>query len=154
MQAMAHRVNAWHRHLQPILQKCEQRCSFDIHGLGSDIINIFPEDQPEKEINFVNVMENRDQSFTARYFLSLLLLTNTKNVHIEQKHPELNGKVVCRKEDLKIKLLSRERHLDNIHHMDEHMEQGKLKRTAESMADPLPSWSQPALPKKIKQKRA
>lgn len=155
MQDMVERVGKWHKHLQPILEQCEQRSNFDIHALGSDIIDMFPANEPEKEMSFADVMQQRDQSYTARYFLSLLLLTNTKNVHIERTQPELNGKTVCRKEDLKVKLISRNRHLDRIHNMDEHMPQQTQKRPAESMEElmlqqPSTSYQRPPPKKKAK----
>lgn len=121
MREMVKRVSKWHSTLRPILADSEKRNNFNIHELGSDIIDLFPADQPSKEITFSNVMENRDESYTARYFLSLLLLTNTKNVHISVTNPELNGKVVCKNEDLKITLLSRARHLDEVNNINEHL---------------------------------
>lgn len=157
MQAMVHRVSKWHNTLQPILAQSEQRNNFDINALGSDIIDMFPENEPSKEITFADVMENRDQSYTARYFLSLLLLTNTENIHITRSNPEMNGKTVCRREDLNIKLLSRARHLDNVHQIDEHLEKNRMKRPAEEPLDcqPGPSheYASPSVKKRKTQKK-
>lgn len=119
---MVERVSKWHEHLRPILRHSEARNNFNIHAVGSDIIDLFPEDKPDQEISFTNVMENRDQTYTARYFLSLLLLTNTKNVKLSVKHPEQNGKVLCSKDDMKIQLLSRTRHFDEVNKITEHLE--------------------------------
>lgn len=156
MQAMVKRVSKWHTTLQPILAQSEQRNNFDIHALGTDIIDMFPESEPSKEITFADVMENRDQSYTARYFLSLLLLTNTENVHITRTNPELNGKTVCRKEDLNIRLLSRARHLDNVHQIDAHLEMNRMKRSAEEPleceAGPSHAYASPVAKKRKTQK--
>lgn len=119
---MVERVSKWHENLRPVLQHSEARNNFNIHALGTDIINLFPEEKPDHEISFTNVMENRDATYTARYFLSLLLLTNNKNVKINVKHPEQNGKKLCSKDDLKIKLLSKTRHLDEVNKINEHLE--------------------------------
>lgn len=158
MQEMVERVSNWHKHLRPILERCEERSKFDIHALGSDIIDGFPEDEPEKVVSFADIMKSRDQSYTARYFLSLLLLTNTKNVHIERTEPELNGKKVCHKDDLKVKLLNRTRHLDSIQNMEsmEHMDTNTQKRPASEMDDSVAgpststSWQRPPPKKKTK----
>lgn len=126
MRDMVERVSKWHENLRPVLQHSEARNNFNIHALGTDIINLFPEEKPEHEISFTNVMENRDQTYTARYFLSLLLLANTKNVKINVKHPEQNGKVLCSKDDLKIKLLSRTRHMDEVNKINEHLDDSSI----------------------------
>lgn len=128
---MVERVGKWHEALKPVLQYSEQRNNFDIHALGSDIINHFPHqiESAANEISFANVMENRDQTYTARYFLSLLLLSNTKNVQISVKNVERNGKQVCSKDDLKIKLLSRTRHLDEVNKINKHFNEPKSHRT-------------------------
>lgn len=126
MRDMVERVSKWHENLRPVLQHSEARNNFNIHALGTDIINLFPEEKTDHEISFTNVMENRDQTYTARYFLSLLLLTNTKNVKIAVKHPEQNGKVLCSKDDLKIQLLSRTRHMDEVNKINEHLEDSSI----------------------------
>lgn len=120
---MAERVGKWHEMLRPVLANCEQRNNFDIHGLGSDIIDLFPKDDEAQatEISFSDIMKGRDQTYTARYFLSLLLLTNTKNVHLNVMHPEENGQKVCSKDDIRIKLQSRNRHLDEVNKIDQHL---------------------------------
>lgn len=125
MRDMVQRVGKWHEMLRPILAHSQQRNAFDIHALGTDIINLFPgdSDRQSDEISFTDVMKGRDQTYTARYFLSLLLLTNTKNVRIRVKHPEQNGRVVCSKNDLTIKLLSRTRHADEVNKINEHFDE-------------------------------
>lgn len=122
---MVERVSKWHEMLRPVLQNCEKRNNFDIHALGSDIIDLFPEEATEqpKEISFTDIMSDRDQTYTARYFLSLLLLTNNKNVQLKVMHPEQNGKIACSKDDIKIKLKSRSRHLDEVNKIDERLNQ-------------------------------
>lgn len=128
---MVERVSKWHEALRPVLANCEQRNNFDIHALGTDIIDMFPEQQQEAqptEISFTDVMKGRDQTYTARYFLSLLLLTNTKNVHLKVMHPEDNGTKICSKDDMRIKLRSRARHLDEVNKIDQHLNQPKPRK--------------------------
>lgn len=126
---MMERVHKWHEMLRPVLANCEKRNNFDIHALGTDIIDLYPADEEEKteptEITFNDIMKDRDETYTARYFLSLLLLTNTKNVHLKVMHPEDNGKVVCSKDDIRIKLRSRTRHLDEVNKIDQHLIEGR-----------------------------
>lgn len=149
MREMIERVSKWHTMLKPVLQVSEQRNNFDIHALGTDIIDLFPEDNPEHEITFSNVLENRDPSYRARYFLSLLLLTNTKNTRLTVDHPELNGKRVCPTDELKLKLTSRTRHYDEVNRIDEHLEEnraGATKRKSMNLDifdEPEPSTSMP-----------
>lgn len=124
---MVERVSKWHEMLRPVLANCEKRNNFDIHALGTDIIDLFPQEQdhPSTEISFTDVMKGRDQTYTARYFLSLLLLTNNKNIHLNVMHPEQNGKVLCSKDDIRIKLQSRTRHLDEVNKIDQHLKEPK-----------------------------
>lgn len=131
---MVERVSKWHEMLRPVLANCEQRNNFDIHALGTDIIDIFPQqdETPPTEISFTDVMKERDQSYTARYFLSLLLLTNTKNVHLKVMHPEDNGKKLCSKDDIRIKLRSRTRHLDEVNKIDQHFNEPKSRKATDS----------------------
>lgn len=128
---MVGRVSKWHEMLRPVLANCEKRNNFDIHALGSDIMNLFPEEnstnQSSTEISFTDVMKDRDQTYTARYFLSLLLLTNNKNVDLKVRHPEQNGEGVCSKDDIRIKLRSRNRHLDEVNKMDKHLEESTIR---------------------------
>lgn len=124
---MVERVSKWHEMLRPVLQTCEKRNNFDIHALGSDIMNLFPETQQSNEITFADVMKDRDQSYTARYFLSLLLLTNNKNVQLSRVHPEENGDVICSNEDIQIKFRSKNRHLDEVNKMDKHLDESQIR---------------------------
>lgn len=122
---MVERVSKWHQMLRPVLADCEKRNNFDIHALGTDIIDLFPNDKEKNqyptEISFTDVMKNRDETYTARYFLSMLLLTNNKNIHLKVLHPEKNGKILCSKDEIRIKLQSRARHLDEVNKIDQHL---------------------------------
>lgn len=126
---MVSRVSKWHEMLRPVLSNCEKRNNFDIHALGSDIMNLFPEENsnPSTEISFTDIMKDRDQTYTARYFLSLLLLTNNKNVDLKVRHPEQNGEIACSKDDIRIKLQSRNRHMDEVNKMDKHLEESTIR---------------------------
>lgn len=125
-------VSRWHEMLRPILTECEKRSHFDIHALGTDIMDMLPEEnqqQPQQpnQISFTDIMNQRDQTYTARYFLSLLLLTNNKNVYLNVKHPEQNGDVLCSKDDITIKMRSRTRHHDEVNKMDKHLEESTIR---------------------------
>lgn len=166
---MVERVSKWHEMLRPVLANCEKRNNFDIHALGSDIIDLFPQDEEQKteptEISFTDVMKGRDQTYTARYFLSLLLLTNNKNVNLKVLHPEQNGKVLCSKDDMRIKLRSRKRHLDEVNKIDQHLSESHSQNstsesssktiniTYEENAEQRPIVNQSVRGKKTSQKR-
>lgn len=164
---MVERVSKWHQMLRPVLANCEKRNNFDIHALGTDIIDMFPSEEVEinpTEISFNDIMKGRDQTYTARYFLSLLLLTNTKNVHLKVMHPEQNGTVLCSKDDIRIKLRSRTRHLDEVNKIDQHLNDpqsrmsfinsGKTINTSYDEGDsPVQSTSKATNGKKTAQKR-
>lgn len=163
---MVERVNKWHEMLRPILANSEKRNNFDIHALGSDIIEQFPveEDDNPREISFTDLMRGRDQTYTARYFLSLLLLTNTKNVDLKVMHPEQNGKVICSKDDIRFTLRSRTRHLDEVNKIDQHLNEPHSSKSNKSTGkainieyneddEPIQSTSKGARGKKTAQKR-
>lgn len=129
------RISKWHDMLRPVLATSQKRSNFDIHELGSDIMNKFSEnatDDPatqsasnKNEITFTDVMDGRDETCTARYFLSLLLLTNNKNVHLQVAHPEQNGEVICSPDDIKIQFRNGTRHWDEVNRIDEHLEEAR-----------------------------
>lgn len=156
MREIMDRVSKWHTLLHPVLQESEQRSHFDINAVGTDIIDMFPPEKPEHEITFSNVLENREPSYCARYFLSLLLLTNTKNVQLSVEQPQLNGKRVCPTDDIKLKLLSRTRHYDEVLRLDEHLEAAAAKRKSMDMDfynEPSTSTSTSNAPQFKKQKK-
>lgn len=161
---MVERVNKWHQMLRPVLANCEKRNNFDIHALGSDIIDMFSseEEAAPTEISFIDLMKGRDQTYTARYFLSLLLLTNTKNVQLKVMHPEKNGTEVCSKDDIRIKLKSRTRHLDEVNKIDQHLNDSHVNNnnanktiniTYDEVDAPMQSTSKAANGRKTAQKR-
>lgn len=136
---MVERVSKWHEMLRPVLADCEKRNNFDIHALGTDIIDLFSNNEEEKnhptEITFKDVMKNRDETYTARYFLSMLLLTNNKNINLNIiSYPEKNGKILCSKDDIRIKLLSRTRHLDEVNKIDQHLDDTQLTEHAKTIS--------------------
>ncbi|XP_065076273.1 uncharacterized protein Cap-H2 [Ochlerotatus camptorhynchus] len=115
------KVNNWHRKLRPILIESEKRNHFDIHAYGTEIIDSFgPEESTATEtpaINFAQVMENKQEDFTARYFLSMLMLANTNNVQIVTKNQDPQR--LTAKEDIELRLLSRKRHHQEMESMGE-----------------------------------
>lgn len=127
------RISKWHSMLRPVLALSQKRSDFDIHELGTDIMNKFSEtstddsatqsasENNKNEITFTDVMDGRDETYTARYFLSLLLLTNNKNVHLNVAHPEQNGDVICSPDDINIQFRNGTRHWDEVNRIDEHL---------------------------------
>lgn len=115
------KVNNWHRKLKPILGLSEKRNHFDIHAYGTEIIDSFgpevAEESPAQVINFAQVMENKQEDFTARYFLSMLMLANTNNVEIVTRNQDPSR--LTQKEDIELRLLSRKRHHQEMESMGE-----------------------------------
>uniref|UniRef100_A0A1Q3FGC2 Condensin-2 complex subunit H2 C-terminal domain-containing protein n=2 Tax=Culex tarsalis TaxID=7177 RepID=A0A1Q3FGC2_CULTA len=114
------KVNNWHRKLKPILALSEKRNHFDIHAYGTEIIDSFgPEVAQESPqvINFAQIMEKKQEDFTARYFLSMLMLANTNNVEIATRNQNPNR--LTQKEDIELRLLSRKRHHQEMESMGE-----------------------------------
>lgn len=116
------KVNNWHRKLKPILALSEKRNHFDIHAYGTEIINSFGPEVAEEPsspqlINFAQVMEQKQEDFTARYFLSMLMLANTNNVEIVARNQDPSR--LTQKEDIELRLLSRKRHHQEMESMGE-----------------------------------
>ncbi|XP_062534203.1 uncharacterized protein LOC134203345 [Armigeres subalbatus] len=114
------KVNSWHRKLKPILVQSEKRNHFDIHAYGTEIIDSFGCEQSVEDvpvINFAQVMENKPEDFTARYFLSMLMLANTNNVQIVARNQD--SQRLTAKEDIELRLLSRKRHHQEMESMGE-----------------------------------
>lgn len=115
------KVNNWHRKLKPILALSEKRNHFDIHAYGTEIIDSFgpevPPEAPPQVINFAQVMEQKQEDFTARYFLSMLMLANTNNVEIVARNQDPSR--LTQKEDIELRLLSRKRHHQEMESMGE-----------------------------------
>uniref|UniRef100_A0A8D8NBX0 Condensin-2 complex subunit H2 n=1 Tax=Culex pipiens TaxID=7175 RepID=A0A8D8NBX0_CULPI len=116
------KVNNWHRKLKPILALSEKRNHFDIHAYGTEIISSFGPEVAEEPsspqlINFAQVMEQKQEDFTARYFLSMLMLANTNNVEIVARNQDPSR--LTQKEDIELRLLSRKRHHQEMESMGE-----------------------------------
>ncbi|XP_055551691.1 uncharacterized protein LOC129734019 [Wyeomyia smithii] len=114
------KVNNWHRKLKPILIQSEQRNHFDIHAYGSEIIESFVQVEANNSvsnISFAQIMDNKQQDYTARYFLSMLMLANTNNVQILTRNQHPNR--LTNKEDIELRLLSRQRHHQEMESMGE-----------------------------------
>ncbi|XP_019528537.3 uncharacterized protein LOC109400479 [Aedes albopictus] len=114
------KVNSWHRKLKPILIQSEKRNHFDIHAYGSEIIESFGSEEVVEEvpvIDFGQVMKNKAEDFTARYFLSMLMLANTNNVQIVTRNHDPQR--LTTKGDIELRLLSRKRHHQEMESMGE-----------------------------------
>ncbi|XP_053671454.1 uncharacterized protein LOC128721699 [Anopheles nili] len=104
------KVSQWHRKLKPILLESEKRNHFDIHAYGTQIIDTFDRNAPlgVEAITLEKVLHNQPPHSTARFFLSMLMLANTNNVHIyniNQDPLRLSSTA-----EIELRLLSRKRH--------------------------------------------
>eukprot|EP00092_Neocalanus_flemingeri_P017266 GFUD01018670.1.p1 GENE.GFUD01018670.1~~GFUD01018670.1.p1 ORF type:complete len:675 (-),score=216.95 GFUD01018670.1:180-2204(-) len=83
---LARKVGKWHDMMGPRLDKVEKRKAFDIHAYGSQILDSFHSDKyPRgKAIPFDEVVRARGLKGeeVARYFLSTLMLANSRNIKI------------------------------------------------------------------------
>lgn len=103
----------WHQYLKPILKESEARNHFDIHEYGTEIIDSFPSSSKTSQTNrpkttLGNILDGKERYSTARYFLSMLQLANTNNVHInvQNKDPKKLSDI----HEIELELLSRTRH--------------------------------------------
>ncbi|XP_055616088.1 uncharacterized protein LOC129762124 [Toxorhynchites rutilus septentrionalis] len=118
------KVNNWHRKLKPILIQSEKRNHFDIHAYGTEIIDSFGMTTTTEGsllsapvISFAQIMGNKQQDYTARYFLSMLMLANTNNVQILARNQDSNQ--LSETNDIELRLLSRKRHHQEMESMGE-----------------------------------
>jgi len=103
---MARKVQSWHKMISPRLQAVEQRAAFDIHEYGTSILGCFPPDQDKQIIGFHQVAKNKPKEEVSRYFLASLMLANCHNIDIGSE-----GTI----NDMKISLLSTQRHHEQLH---------------------------------------
>ncbi|XP_050068362.1 uncharacterized protein LOC126556866 [Anopheles maculipalpis] len=104
------KVSQWHRKLKPILIESEKRNHFDIHAYGTEIIETFDPSVPlgAESITLERVLQNKPPHSTARFFLSVLMLANTNNVHISNKNQDALR--LSSTAEIELRLLSRKRH--------------------------------------------
>uniref|UniRef100_A0A182Y454 Condensin-2 complex subunit H2 C-terminal domain-containing protein n=1 Tax=Anopheles stephensi TaxID=30069 RepID=A0A182Y454_ANOST len=104
------KVSQWHRKLKPILIESEKRNHFDIHAYGTEIIETFDPTVPlgAESITLETVLQNKPPHSTARFFLSVLMLANTNNVHITNRNPD--SLRLSSTAEIELRLLSRKRH--------------------------------------------
>lgn len=118
-------VNRWHAYLKPILKASHARANFDIHAVGTEILEQFPghaeQQQPVKEvttITFADVVAEKEQPDICRYFLSTLLLANTENIRLSvARRGSQSGQEVTEYKDMRLTFLSAERHYQEINEM-------------------------------------
>lgn len=109
-------VNKWHSYLKPILKASHARANFDIHELGTEILESFPgERQVNQTITFADVVAEKEQPDVCRYFLSTLLLANTENIRLSVGKKGPNE--VTEYKDMKLAFLSADRHYQEINDM-------------------------------------
>lgn len=119
------------------MAKSRERHHFDVFKLGTEIIDTVqnktlttqepaneftsPSIPPSKpETSFHDIMDNKDQSYVSRYFLSTLLLANQGNIEISINNK--SSEKPSSWHDIQLKLLSTKRHTvaieDNIGMID------------------------------------
>lgn len=110
-------MNKWHAYLKPILKASHARANFDIHELGTEILESFPGNPKEVNttVTFADVVAGKDQPDICRYFLSTLLLANTENVRLSVVKRSENQ--VTEYKDMHLAFLSSERHYQEINEM-------------------------------------
>lgn len=95
-------VENWTEYVTPLLSQAKSRSNFDIQKYGQDILTQFPE--VGSELSFHSIMENKRSDFTARNFLSMLMLANTENIEIKNLNKDFNR--VSRSDEISITLLT------------------------------------------------
>lgn len=76
MKTMSKRVSDWHQSLRAVLQESQNRNCFDIHELGTHIIELV-KSRGSTISTFEDVLTGREPSSIANYFLSMLQLVST-----------------------------------------------------------------------------
>lgn len=107
-------VENWVEYVTPLLSQAKSRSNFDIQKYGQDIITQFPE--IDSELSFHSIMENKRTDFTARNFLSMLMLANTENVQITNLNQDFNRP--SRFDEIKLKLLTRDMFYETNYDME------------------------------------
>ncbi|KAJ9575267.1 hypothetical protein L9F63_025782, partial [Diploptera punctata] len=86
-QQMLERVKEWERYIRPRLKQADERGHFDIHSVGSQILESFADSTSGTVLEFHQFMEDKPRVDVARYFLATLQLANTNNVEIQESKP-------------------------------------------------------------------
>ncbi|XP_069696291.1 condensin-2 complex subunit H2 [Periplaneta americana] len=84
---IAKRVAEWERFIRPRLKVAHDRGYFDIHGIGTEILNSFPKTSSKATLKFDQVVEDVPREDISRYFLAALQLANTYNIEISNTKP-------------------------------------------------------------------
>lgn len=107
-------VENWTEYVTPLLSQAKSRSNFDIQKYGQDIITQFTE--IGSELSFHSIMENKRPDFTARNFLSMLMLANTENIQITNLNQDINRP--SRSDEIQVKLLTREMFYETNYDME------------------------------------
>lgn len=145
-------VNNWHSILKPILKESHARANFDIHELGTEILNGFVQ---KEDRTFEDIVQGKSKPDICRYFLSTLLLANTENVRLElDKTRDKSGKAqVMEFKQIRLKFLSAERHHKEMEAMYD--EDGQMNKKATKRAKDVADFEEELFertPKKIAKK--
>lgn len=82
------RIKKWSEYVTPLLSQAKSRSNYDIQKYGMDIISQF--DEIDSKSSFQSIMKNKRADFTARNFLSMLMLANTENIKITNLNKDIN----------------------------------------------------------------
>lgn len=107
-------VENWTEYITPLLSQAKSRSNFNIQKYGEDIITQFPE--IGSELSFQSIMDNKRQDFTARNFLSMLMLANTENIKITNLNKDLNRP--SRSDEIKLELVTRDMFYETNYDME------------------------------------
>lgn len=108
-------VENWSDYVTPLLQQSKCRSSFNIQKYGQEILKEFTE--INEEVTFKSIMERKRPDFTARNFLSVLMLANTGNVKIKNCNTDINRP--SRSDEIKLQLLTREMFYETNYDMED-----------------------------------
>lgn len=101
-------VENWSEYVTPLLSQAKSRSNFDIQKYGQDILTKFTD--IGSDLSFQSIIECTRSDFTARNFLSMLMLANTENVKITNLNKDINRP--SRPDEINMKLLTREMFFD------------------------------------------
>lgn len=142
-------VNKWHSYLKPILKASHARANFDIHELGTEILEGFPKQESSssnRTVTFADVVKDKEQPDICRYFLSTLLLANTENIRLSVA-PKGKDQVTEYK-DMQLSFLSSERHFQEMEAMYD--EQGVINTNVQKRMREVDAEEAQRTPKKKK----
>ncbi|PSN32980.1 hypothetical protein C0J52_26158 [Blattella germanica] len=125
------RVKEWERFIRPNLKRAHERGYFDIHAIGSEILEAFPECNTSRPtVTFHQLTADKPKEDIARYFLATLQLANTYNVKISKSVPG-----VLSMDCMQLTLLSSSRHHEALEEYEAPSKSERRKRRIHTSND-------------------